>query len=110
MGIGILQETKLMEGIYTRQSYGYSVWATDAESKHQGDIAVAWRWEKGWQLKGMTNYGSFMLTTVWKLWYVVGAYIPPNDQPAVHRVEQALARCPARTEILLVGDLNARIV
>ena len=83
------------------------------ESKHRGGIAIAWRWKKGWQLEGMTNYGpnavSFMLTTESKWWYVVGAYIPPNDELAVCRVEQSLALCHAQTKILLVGDLNTRI-
>ena len=32
MDLGILQETKLMDGIYTRRSAGYSVIATNAPS------------------------------------------------------------------------------
>ena len=36
--------------------------------------------------------------------------MPHNDQPTVHRVEQALARGPAGVEMLLVGDLNALLV
>ena len=49
----------------------------------------------------------FTITAVCKLWYIVWAYIPPNDQLTVHWVEQALARGPARVDKLLVGDLNA---
>ena len=61
----------------------------------------------------MKKYGpdvaSFMLAVGWKWWYVVGPYIPPNDHPEVRRLEQSLVRCPAHTEILLVGDLNDRV-
>ena len=38
MDLGILQETKLTDGIYTRGSAGYSVIATDAPSRHRGGI------------------------------------------------------------------------
>ena len=36
MDLGILQETKIMNGIYTRGSAGYTVIATDAPSRHRG--------------------------------------------------------------------------
>ena len=41
--------------------------------------------------------------------YFIGAYVPPDDQPTVHRVEQALGRVPAGVDTLLVCDLNARL-
>ena len=53
---------------------------------------------------------SVMSTMECKRWYIVGENITYNDQAEVHRAEQALARFPTRTEILLVGYLNARIV
>ena len=40
MYMGILQETKLTDGIYTRGSAGYSVIATDAPSRHRGGVAL----------------------------------------------------------------------
>ena len=70
----------------------------ESMSWYQGSTAVMWRQEEVWQIKGMTKYGpnvvSFMLTMGWKRWYVVGEYIPPNDQSSVRRVEQALAYFP----------------
>ena len=36
MDLGILQETKLTDGVYTRGSAGYNVIATDASSRHRG--------------------------------------------------------------------------
>ena len=38
--LGILQETKLTDGIYTREMAGYSVIATDAPSRHRGGVAL----------------------------------------------------------------------
>ena len=56
-----------------------------------------------------SNVVSFKITAGRKLWYVVGAYVPPNNQPTVYRVEQALAHGPAGVETLLFSDLNARL-
>ena len=43
MDLGILQETKLTDGIYTRGSDGYSAIATDAPSRHCGGVALFYR-------------------------------------------------------------------
>ena len=40
MDMGILQETKLTDGAYTRGSAGYNVIATDAPSRHRGSVAL----------------------------------------------------------------------
>ena len=40
MNLGILQKTKLTDGIYTRGSAGYSVIATDALSRHRGGVTL----------------------------------------------------------------------
>ena len=40
MDLGIFQETKVTDGIYTRESAGYSVVATYAPSRHRGRVAV----------------------------------------------------------------------
>ena len=40
MDLGILQETKLTDGIYTRVSAGYIVVATDAPSRHHVGVTI----------------------------------------------------------------------
>ena len=40
MDVGIFQETKLTDGIYTCGWTGYSVIATDAPSRHCGGVAI----------------------------------------------------------------------
>ena len=91
VGISILQEAKLNGGIHRRYSAGCRVWETEAESRHRGGIAVVCREAAGWQVEGVTHYGpnvvSFKIYAGWNHWYVVGAYMPPNNQLAVHRVE-----------------------
>ena len=41
--LGILTETKITDGIYTRFSSGYQVQATEAASAWQGGVALFWR-------------------------------------------------------------------
>ena len=43
------------------------------------------------------------------VWYFVGAYVPPNDVPSVHCVDQALIVVPKGLEMTLMGDPNARL-
>ena len=39
----------------------------------------------------------------------MGAYVPPNDSPGVHCVQQALIVAPTLLELILMGNLNARL-
>ena len=39
VGIRVIQETKLTQGIQNRNGAGYDVWATEAERQHRGDIS-----------------------------------------------------------------------
>ena len=81
----------MMEGIYTRYSDGYSIWETEAESRHMDGVAIARRQEKGWHLEGVRKYSpnmvSFTITAGRKLWYVVSEYVPTKNQTTVLRVE-----------------------
>ena len=43
MDLGILQETNITNGIYTRGSAGYKVIATDAPRRHRGGVALFYR-------------------------------------------------------------------
>ena len=111
--VGFLQEKKLTQGIHTRHDVGYGVWAAEVESRYRGRVAVFWRAAKVWKVKNTDILGpnmvSFLLTSGERRWYVVGVYMPPNDVPDVHCVEQALQAAPKRLEMILMGDLNARL-
>ena len=43
MNLGIFQETKCTDGIYTRESAGYRIVATDAPSRHRGGVVLFYR-------------------------------------------------------------------
>ena len=50
-----------------------------------------------------------MLTLGTIQWYVVGAYVLPNDLPDMHHVEQVLKAATKGLEIILMGELNVRL-
>ena len=52
---------------------------------------------------------SLTITSGWKQWFFIGAYVPPKNRPTVHQVDKALARCLEGMETLLVGNLNAHM-
>ena len=45
-------------------------------------------------MEGIFNFvqklARFLLTLGLQRWYIVGAYVPPNDAPDVHHIEQVL--------------------
>ena len=81
---------KLTKGMHTRYSTGYNIWVTEAENRHRYRISIVWREEEGCQVEGVTSFGiNVVIVTITegrKHWYIVGAYVPPNDQLNVHRV------------------------
>ena len=83
MDLGILQETKLTYGIYTRRLAGYSVIATDAPSRHRGGVALFYRSEPHFVVEAVEKFGpnvlGFQLATGERRWYILGVYIAPED-------------------------------
>ena len=75
-------------------------------------IEGVWREDAGWQVEGIVNFSrdvARLLMALWlRRWYIFGAYLPPNNAPAVHHMEQALSAAPKRMEVILIRDLNAR--
>ena len=92
--LGILMETKVTDGIYTRKSSGYSVVRfLNAPSAHQGGIALFWRPNKSylvedWRIRG-PNVLTFMLVTGSCQFFAVGCYIPPNNLSTVTTIKKA---------------------
>ena len=67
MDLGIFQETKCTEGIYTRESAGYIVVATDAPSRHHTRVAVLYWPSPLFAVEAVRQFGpnvvSFQLAT-----------------------------------------------
>ena len=108
--IAFLQETKLTNGIHTRNSSGYSIVASEAPSKHKGGIALCWRENRLFELeetKFLSHHVmTFRLITGGLRYYVVGVYIPPSSVVELTHIRQAYAECPSRFQPILIGDLN----
>ena len=91
--LGFLMETKVTDGIYTRESSGYSVVALNAPSAHQGGIALFWQPNKSCLVKDPRIWGpnilTFVLVTGSCQFFAVGCYIPPNDLSTATTIEKA---------------------
>ena len=75
MDMGVMQETKITDGVYTRASAGYRVVATDAPSRHRGGIAMFYRKGAGFAVEEVRHYGpnvlSFKVVTDRRRWYII---------------------------------------
>ena len=71
---------------------GYRFWLEEEKICHRCEITIVCQEEVGWHIERATNYGpdmvSFTITEVWKKWYIVRAYVPPNDQASLQWLEQ----------------------
>ena len=94
MDLGVLQETKCTDGVYTRASAGYRVVTTDAPSRHRGGIAMFYREGAGFAVEEVRQYGPnvliFEVVSGRRRWYIVGCDLAPDDAQAIERVVTAL--------------------
>ena len=57
MDLGIFQEKKVTDGIYTHGSAGYSVVATDTPSRHRSRVAVFYRPAPHFAVEAVQKFG-----------------------------------------------------
>ena len=62
MDLGIFQEMKCTEGIYTHKSAGYCVVATDAPSRHCGGVALFYRPSPLFEVEAVQEYRPNVLS------------------------------------------------
>ena len=98
MDLGIFQETKLTDGIYTRGLAGYSVVATDAPSRHCGGVAVFHRPAPHFAVEAVQQFGlnviGFHLVTGSRRWCIVGCYLALDDTSTIERVVESAQGLP----------------
>ena len=84
MDLGILQETKITNGVYTRGSAGYKVIATDAPIRHRSGVALFYRLTPHFVVEAVERCGPNVMVcqvaTGERRWHIVGAYIAPEDE------------------------------
>ena len=94
MDLGIFQETKCTEGIYTRESAGYSVVATDALSQNPGGVAIFYRQSPLFAVEAVRQFGpnvaSFQLATGAQRRYIIGCYLAPDNTSTIESFVTAL--------------------
>jgi hypothetical protein len=110
MGVnfGVLLETKLTKGVYTRWSSGYHVQTTHALSAWQRGISLFWRASDLYEVEEVEMRGpnvlSFLLVSGATRYYIVGCYIPPNDLTTLTHIKQAWMACPKGCLPIVLGD------
>ena len=113
MDLGIFQETKCTDGIYTRESSGYSVIATDVQRQHRGGVAIFYRPSPLFAVEAVTQFGpnvvSFQMETGAQRWYIIGCYIAPNNTSTIESAVNALKERPQGTALMVAGGLNTTL-
>ena len=74
--MGVFQETKLTDGIYTRGSSGYKVVATSAPIQHHGGVALFYQDSPAFTFKTICQFGvnivACQMETGGRRWYILG--------------------------------------
>jgi exonuclease III len=115
MDLGVLTETKLVDGTYTREAEGYEVVATEAKSNHQGGVALFYRkTSENWVIEGTRPFGPNVIRATLvsgkKRWIIIGAYIPPSEEDGrtLDFIQEA-AKFDSRYPLILLGDFNVEL-
>jgi hypothetical protein len=91
--IGFLLETKLMGGIYTRQSLGYNVLAPTATLSSSGGIALFCRGNNLYKVKETQLWGPNVISLHLMMgsirFYIVGCIISPSDLETLACIDKA---------------------
>ena len=102
MDLGIFQEKKCTDGIYTRNSAGYSVVATDGPSRHRGGVTIFYRPLTPFAVEAVHQFGpnvvSFHMVTGARRWYIICCYLAPNDTSTIESVVAQEAAPGHRTD------------
>ena len=83
MDIGVFQENKFMNGIYTRELDGYRVVVTSSSNRHCGKVALFYQESPKFAVEAMHQFGAnfimCQLATGEQRWYIFGYYLALGD-------------------------------
>ena len=109
MDLGILQETKITNGVYTRGSAGYKFIATDVTIRHHGGVALFYRLTPHFVVEAVERCGPnvimFQVATGERRRHIVGEYIAPEDEVTMETVINAIGRKPPGAELMVAGGI-----
>ena len=111
--VGVFQETKLTEELYTRLSAGYRAVATPAPSRHQGGVAIFYQDSPVFAVEAIRQFGANVIACQLAMggrrWYIVGCYLAPGDRTTIIDVESEMVEKPRGAEFIVEGDLNVNL-
>ena len=86
---GVMQETKLIDGVYTRESSSFWVMeiAAGPPNGHCGGVTVLYGKTEHFAIEEIRlhvqNTIGFLLMIGRRRWHIVGCYIAPRDAPTI---------------------------
>ena len=113
MYLGIFQDTKLTDGVYTRGSVRHSIVTMDALSRHRYGAVVFYWTSPRYAVEAVQRFrpnvvGFHLETGNWQ-WYIIGCSVSPDNTPTIESVVPVLKECPWSAKLLLKGDLNVNL-
>ena len=101
-------------GIYTKQTNGYKVFASDAISAVKGGVALLWVEDHDlFEIESVRfptpDVLTFKLVTGDSKWFVVSGYIAPTDNKTGDEIRKRIDQRPDGYKTLLLGDFNASL-
>ena len=113
MDHGVFQKINLTKRIYTCESSGYRVVATEAPNAHSAGVAVFYRTKKHFSKEALQTYGAnvvrFQMASGNRCWYIVGFYLTPENTSTKEDVVAAISKRPRGAALLVVGNFNTNL-
>ena len=98
LDLGVIQESKITDGIYTRRSDGYSIFTTDGPTRHRSGVAVFYRESLRFTVEAIQKFGPkvvrFQMMTGERQWYIIGCYFPPENAFENREQRRSAQRAP----------------
>ena len=111
--LGVLQETKVAKGVFTRVYSDYNIVVLSAPILHSGGVSVFYRATEHFSMESLQIYDansvSFHLDLGGQRWFIVGLYLAPDKNLTIEDVIAAIIQRPRRGALLVVGDLNTNL-
>ena len=108
LDLGVLQETNIMDVVYTCGLYDYSPIATDVSNQHRGGVAVFYWASLRFAVEAIHQFDPNivifqMVMGEWR-WYILRCYHAPNNDSTIESVVASLRECLMGYELLDAGD------
>ena len=112
--LGVLEETKINERIYTQELSWYRVVALDALNWHRGGVNFSYRELLHFAVKNHQKQGpnvvKFQMELGGRIWFVVSRYLAPDASSSIERVIRSISQRPWGTTLMVSKYFNTHIM